>query len=123
MSASESELSKETPTPEEKTPETPAERLEREMAELRESGIVKKVLPTISRTTFDQLSPQARMTFMKGGGTLKDEPLAPPKAPLPEGAIRRSVWDGMTPEAQREFIWAGGTLVDDDRVENEKKKS
>jgi len=120
MSATESKLSKETEAAkEEPKEETAAERLERELAELRESGVLEKQLPTISRSTFEQLSPRAQMDFMRSGGTLTNNP-ATAKVPLPEGAIRRSAFDRLTPAATIDFITKGGTIVDDDTVIDDK---
>lgn len=98
--------------PKEEPPETAAER---EMAALRESGVLRKELPTITRSTFDQVSPQEQMDFVRAGGRLIDDP-APAKVPLPEGAIRRSTFDRMTPAAQMEYTRNGGKLIDDQLV-------
>ncbi len=114
MSATESELAK-TEKAEEEPPETPSERLERELAGLRESGILEKKLPVISRATFDRLSPRAQMDFMRRRGELADNP-EPAKAPIPEGAIKRSAFERMTPADKLDWIKRGGTLVDDDSV-------
>lgn len=95
--------------------ETAAERLERELRTLRAEGVLKKELPAVSRSTFEQLSPQSRMDFMRAGGMLVDDP-APAKQPLPEGAIKRSAFDRMAPAAQFDYLRKGGAIVDDAQV-------
>lgn len=105
----------------EQTPETLTERVEREMRELREHGALKKQLPTITRSTFERLSPQSQMDFMRAGGTLTDDP-TPEKKPLPEGAIKRSTFDRMTPTVARDFFARGGFIVDDAEVAEEPPK-
>lgn len=96
--------------------ETPAERIARELESLREAGVVKKTLPTISRSTFEQLGPQQKRDFLYNGGKLTDDP-APAKTVLPQGAVRRSTFDAMTQADRMKFIKAGGSIVDDDAVQ------
>jgi hypothetical protein len=108
MSARESELK-----PEEKAPETLPERVERELTSLRENGILKKELPTITMSTFRQLSPQSQMDFCKAGGKLTDDP-PPPKVIAPKGAVTRSAFESMTREAKLDFARSGAKLYDDE---------
>jgi hypothetical protein len=101
-------------------PETLTERVERES--LRVNGVLKKELPTITRSTLNSLSPQTRMDFMRAGGKLTDDP-APTKQPLPEGALRRSAFDRLSHAEKVNFSRSGRRLVDDHLVEDKKKDS
>jgi len=104
----------------EEIPETPAERLSRELASLEAGGILSPKLAIISRSTFHGLSPQVQMNFIRAGGQLADDP-APVKAPLPLGAIKRSTFDRMTSAVQQDFVRGGGFLIDDDLVADDPK--
>ena len=98
--------------------ETAAERTERELQSLRDEGVLKKQLSTISRSTFAQLPPRSQMDFVRAGGQLVDDP-APEKKPLPEGSIKRSTFDRMTPGVQMDYVRKGGVIVDDASVAEE----
>lgn len=111
MSATELEVSK-TEKAEEQVPETLAERVERELGALRDTGILKKALPTITMSTFNQLPPRSQMDFIKGGGKLCDDP-APEKKPLPKDAKTRGWFEALSHSAKMDFIKSGGSLVDE----------
>ncbi len=98
--------------PEKAPQETTAQRVERELEGLRETGIVKKALPTITMSTFDELSPRAKMDFIKGGGKLMDDPPAP-KVKLPDGAVTLSAFERMTHEQKLAFARSRQRLYDD----------
>lgn len=102
--------------------ETLEERVARDLDTLRELGIVKKQIPTITRSTFERLSPQEKKDFLVvHGGKFEDDP-APEKRPsrnaqpLPKGAIRRSTFDAMPNESKFDFFRKGGQVVDDEDV-------
>jgi len=92
--------------------ETTEQRIKRETEELQAIGVIKKELPVITRSTFEALPLRAQADFMLAGGKYVDDP-APPKTPVPQGAMLRSTFDALQPTAQREFIKGGGSLVDD----------
>jgi hypothetical protein len=99
----------------EQTIETIEQRVERELSELQATGILKKEMPTITRSTFDRLPPRSQAEFFRAGGKLTDDPKPQPKPldQIPAGHILRSKFDAMSPAAQMEYIKGGGKLVDD----------
>jgi hypothetical protein len=100
-------------TVEQQTVETIEQRVERELASLRQSGFSSAIsLPAITRSAFNKLTPQSRVDFCKAGGKLLNDPEAP-KQPLPEGAMTRSKFDALRHPEKMEFIKKGGQLVDE----------
>jgi hypothetical protein len=95
--------------------ETLEARVARELAELQEIGIVKKEMPTITRSTFESLSLQTQAEFMRGGGKFTDDPKPEPKPldQIPAGHILKSKFDEMPPAEKMAYIKGGGRLVDD----------
>lgn len=113
MSASELDLlDEEESQPEKKAPETAAQRVERELAALRETGILKKALPAITMSTFHQLQPREQSDFIRGGGKLCDDP-APEKRPLPKDAMTRSRFNALSHNEKMEFIKTRRPLIDE----------
>lgn len=104
------------------TAETAEQRIERELAGLREHGILKKPLPTISVSTFNNLPLRSQAEFMRAGGKLTDDP-KPPKSSLPAGGILRTKFGEMTPAAQMKFIKDGGRIYDDEDYFEPKEKA
>lgn len=92
--------------------ETVEQRVERELISLREHGVLKKPLPTITRSTFEKLEPRSQAEFCLAGGRFTDDP-APEKKPLPAGGMLRSKFDALDHDAQIAFIKKGGKLYDD----------
>lgn len=91
--------------------ETEAETAEREL--LLATGIMQPPPITISRKTFDALSPKEQTAHCLAGGIISDEP-APKRAqaPLDRNQIRRADFEQMTPFAQMAAMQGGNAIVD-----------
>jgi hypothetical protein len=99
-------------TPEKETLEA---RVQRELAQLQEIGVVKKEMPTITRSTFEALALKSQAEFMRAGGRFEDDPKPEPKpiSQIPAGHILRSKLSTMSPTEQAAYFKSGGRLVDD----------
>lgn len=99
-------------TPEKETLEA---RVQRELAELQDIGILKKEMPTITRSTFEAMPLSDQAKFMRAGGRFTDDPKPEPKpiSQIPAGHILKSKFEAKSPAEKMEYIRGGGKLVDD----------
>lgn len=102
--------------------ETMDQRVERELASLREQGFLKKELPTITMSTFHKLPPKSQSEFIRAGGKLTDDP-RPPKSTLPTDGILKSKFDALSNDEKWKFIRGGGKLYDDEDYFEPKEKA
>jgi hypothetical protein len=102
-------------TPEQQITETTEQRVWRELSELRETGVLKKELPTITRSTFHALPLRSQAEFMRAGGRFTDDPKPAllPMDQIPAGHILKSKFDAKSPAEKMDFCKAGGRIVDD----------
>ncbi|MBJ7309927.1 DUF6651 domain-containing protein [Rugamonas sp. CCM 8940] len=66
---------------------------------------------TITRDSFDAMSPAARATYITGGGRVGDVASSAPSAP-PSGSVTRAAFDALGPQERAKYITGGGKVTD-----------